>query len=546
MIKNWSNKTTSEISWQSVLERYWRVLFALPFIISLFLSLYGIDHGLPFVYDPDEPTFVTAAGGILANRDLNPHWFGHPGSTVIYLLAALYAGLFILGYLTGNFTSPEDFRILYHQDPTLLYLSGRLLMVIFNLLVLWMAMKIAQKIFNKKVALTSGILIAVSPILIEFSQLIRTDLLATFLILCCFWYCVKILENNSITNYIAAGFLAGFAVTTKYPSIWITFSIFLAHIISKPRRKISLLLVSAVSCLAGCFLSSPYLLLDYSTAIKDIFIEARSYHLSHAGNGFIWNLAWYISNPLLEQLTLLGIAFLISGVLISVWQKKNNQFMLVSFPVVFLVFISSLSLIWERWLIPIIPFAMIIVASAIVYFSNYSMNKTDPVKSELFYVSILLITAMPLLMNSLESSSRLAGEDTRTMAANWMMQNIPQSTSILSERYAPILPKDQFTFYTVNEQGLLIKFNSDDTYKNIFSPSGHIGQISDWTQIIASNIEYVVLSHMYTRYLEERDKYPTIIQAYEEIMRSGELVFISSPKSWQINGPEIRIYRISN
>ncbi len=406
-------------------------------------------------------------------------------------------------------------------------------------------MKIAQKIFNKKVAFTSGILIAVSPILVEFSQLIRTDLLATFLILCCFWYCLKILENNSITNYIAAGLLAGFAVTTKYPSIWITFSIFLAHIFSKPQRKISLLFVSAVSCLSGCFLSSPYLFLDYSNAIKDIFIEARSYHLSHAGNGFIWNLAWYISNPLLEQLTLLGIVLLITGVLISIGQKKNNQFLLVSFPVVFLVFISSLSLIWERWLIPIIPFALIIVASAIVHFSNYLMNKTDPVKSQLFYVSILLITAIPLLMNSLESSSRLAGEDTRTMAANWMKQNIPQGAHVLSERYTPILPKDQFTYFTVNEQGLLEKFDSEDTYKNNFTPNGHIGQISDTAQIPVQKIEYTVLSHMYSRYLEEQDKYPTIIQTYERIMRSGELVYRSSPKPWQINGPEILVFKIS-
>jgi len=84
--------------------------------------------GLPFLYDPDESVFVVRAGSILANRDLNPHFFGHPGTPTIYLLSALYAVIYLIGSIFGEFHGAESFRFVYYQDPTLFYLSGRILL----------------------------------------------------------------------------------------------------------------------------------------------------------------------------------------------------------------------------------------------------------------------------------------------------------------------------------------------------------------------------------------------------------------------------------
>ena len=46
----------------------------------------GIFYGLPQELDPDEQLFVRGAGNILANRTLDPGWYGAPAQLLVYLL----------------------------------------------------------------------------------------------------------------------------------------------------------------------------------------------------------------------------------------------------------------------------------------------------------------------------------------------------------------------------------------------------------------------------------------------------------------------------
>jgi hypothetical protein len=105
------------------LAQYCTVVLTIILLSGILLRLYGINFGLPYLYNPDEPDFVSPAVKILANRDLNPHWFGLPGTTTIYMLAALHAAIFGVGYGFGIFAGPEDFQTLFFQNPTIFYLT---------------------------------------------------------------------------------------------------------------------------------------------------------------------------------------------------------------------------------------------------------------------------------------------------------------------------------------------------------------------------------------------------------------------------------------
>lgn len=111
-----SEKLISQNSMKK-LERYEQlisqnsILFLVSLlIIGVLIRVYGINFGLPYFYDPDERAFLLRGLKILANRDLNPHWFGHPGTTVIYMLSGLYALIFIIGKGLGVFASPSTLR----------------------------------------------------------------------------------------------------------------------------------------------------------------------------------------------------------------------------------------------------------------------------------------------------------------------------------------------------------------------------------------------------------------------------------------------------
>jgi hypothetical protein len=71
----------------------WPVLAMLLALVAFsgVAHLSALHRDLP-LQEPDESAFVRPAVRIAATGDLNPQWFGHPGSTVIYPVAGLIRG----------------------------------------------------------------------------------------------------------------------------------------------------------------------------------------------------------------------------------------------------------------------------------------------------------------------------------------------------------------------------------------------------------------------------------------------------------------------
>ena len=79
-----------------------RAALGLILIAALGWRLNNIGFGLPSMYDPDEPIFMITALRMLAEGTFNPGWFGHPGSTTIYLVAAIDAAVASAGLIFGR------------------------------------------------------------------------------------------------------------------------------------------------------------------------------------------------------------------------------------------------------------------------------------------------------------------------------------------------------------------------------------------------------------------------------------------------------------
>jgi hypothetical protein len=76
-------------------------------LAAFLLRLWGINFGLPYLYHPDEPGYVTIAQNIFKTGDLNPHFFNYP-SLFFYLNALAYMPYYLAGRLAGAFSSPAD------------------------------------------------------------------------------------------------------------------------------------------------------------------------------------------------------------------------------------------------------------------------------------------------------------------------------------------------------------------------------------------------------------------------------------------------------
>ncbi|ELR99741.1 glycosyltransferase family 39 protein [Gloeocapsa sp. PCC 73106] len=512
--------------------------------LGLFLRIQGIDFGLPFVYDEDESRRVDQAFQMLLNRDPNPRWFGHPASTLIYLLAANQLLMFWGGELLGFFSSFSDFQDLYYNNPTLFYLMGRIWLIVFGTATIWITYLIGKELENKNIGLIAAFLVAINTLQIKYAKIIRSDILMTFFLLLAFFYCLKILDDKNTKNYILTGAFLGLAIVTKYPAVIFVFTLILGHFISNEwsGNNFKKLGYSAISCLLACFLAAPFLFINAGVALQDISGEARSSNVGANAEGFISNLFWYWHNPLAYALTHFGLAVILIGLVFCIIYRDKKQILLVTFLITFYLFIASGSLRWDRWVIPLLPFACLLIAS--------TLNKVSqllPLKLGFLVVVICLgLILRPTMYANYVEIQELLGDDTRTITREWILENIPPGSSILVDEGTPPLPADLFQLYEVNNQTLTLIHPEDSRHVFVGVEIKPIGKLEKIEEVEEQNIQYVILSWKYRQYLDERDRYPEIVATYEQIISSATLIHkMERNRERNItSGPKIKVYQL--
>ncbi|MEA3385450.1 MAG: glycosyltransferase family 39 protein [Thermodesulfobacteriota bacterium] len=513
---------------------------------GLLVRLYGINFGLPFLYNPDEYAFVNPALHILKTFDFNPHWFGHPGTTTIYLLVFLYGLIYVGGLGLGVFSKPDDFAVLINGDPTIIYLSGRLLFALVGVATILVVYFIACRMYNKRTGLIAAAFLSFSPLHVLFSKLIRTDILMTFFLLVTFLFCLRILEKRAWSDYLAAGLITGFAVATKYPAVVIILVIVTAHILSAPSQWAHLLKLSAsgLACLLGTFLASPFLFLDFETTWRNVMGEARPTHLSATGSGFFHDLAWYICNALCDALSPAGLILAGIGIFLCLLSMRRDKWLLMIFPFFFLLFISALSLRWSRWVIPVVPFLCVFAAHTLYRISDWVGRHSTPVLGVLVSVGLTVGFVTPLVKADLVQGRELSNKDTRTLAREWILDNIPTGSRILVEKYTPHLPKERYVFLQA-KNGYPAEVDTSKIHKSVFTPGfTKLGTLKDPQKVMEKNVQYMVLSNWYERFLAEEDEHSKIVAAnYETLMSMATKIYEVRSTPGENSGPTIRIYR---
>ncbi len=523
-----------------------RTALAIIVFGGLSLRLYGIDFGLPYLYGEDEATFVNHAVGVLAARDLDPHWFGHPGTTTIYMLSALYGAIFTVGLGLGTFASAGDFAAFWAQNPAAFYLSGRLLIAVSGLATLPLVYAVARRLFNRSTGLLAATLLALSPLHVHYSKLIRADIQMTFLVLVAFWLCLEILERQSWTSYVLAGFVAGLATVTKYPAVIVTLTIVMASISGRPWRwaHVPKLLGSGAASLLGAFIGSPFLFLDFGAALSDASFEVGSRHLGAIGDGLLPDLAWYLQGPLSDALSTCGVLLSVVGSVLCVASGRRDRWLLVGFPVFFLVFIASLTLRWERWIVPAIPFLCILAAYAIYTTARWIGTRWDRRAGLLAGCVLLLGMAVPPLRADLLQGREMSNADTRTLAREWMVEHVPAGSRLLMEIDAPQVPTGWYRLFKVTRYGELERLATGPRANIV--PVGQIGDLKDIDAVRRERVEYMVLSDLYDRYLAERRSdaaYALKVETYEALMGRGHEIHEIKRIPGRNRGPTLRIYR---
>ncbi|WP_341712397.1 glycosyltransferase family 39 protein [Erythrobacter sp.] len=526
-------------------------LVAILAVWALGIRLYGIDFGLPAILDPDELIFQLGAVRMIESGNLNPGWFGHPATTTMYVLAVVDALVFAVGRLLGDYASLEQFGEAIFLDPGIVMLPSRIAMAVFAVFSIVLTYRLGTRIGDRMVGLVGAALMTFNPVHIAWSQVVRSDIMATTFLLLVMLASTKLDQNPRKRDYVIASLYTALAITSKWPFalafLGVVGSIFLGALHRSGRVNDALrpsLWCGAFVCLF-VVLISPHLLLDFGTLVSNLQGEAQVQHVGATGTGFLSNLLQYLSGPIWRGLGPLGSALAIAGFVFA--RHQVRLWVIAGVPAIaILIVIANQNLVWDRWAIALFPFLSILAgfgASGIL--QTFGAGQRVRLLAK---ITMALGLVLPPLCASLGAANERI-HDNRRQATDWAKQNLPKGRSLLIEHFAFDLVSSEFE--------ILFPIGVGGCFDARQMLAGRIDyQMVDSLRGGKSNLDYAAVPEAklascksdfailteHQRYRIDRARFPAAFNRYQEVIASGSVLKRFPAVSGEIGGrPEVLV-----
>jgi hypothetical protein len=527
-------------------------------MIAFYLRASTLAFGLPSLNDQDELVFQMGAVRLLTTPTLNPKWFGHPGTTTIYGLALIDVATYLFGRAAGWWPDAKAFADAFFANPTLVILPGRAMILAFGLTTIVLTYRLGTRLFSPFVGLAAALILSVSPLHVAYSQIIRTDMMATAFMLLAVLQALRAARGEGgLAPYLHGGAWVGVTVATKWPFglalLTLMGAALLRHYVD--RSGLGLLakrIVLAGGCAGLALIAiSPFLVLDWPTVVANLQIENRPYHLGATGGSFWWNLQWYLFQPLHHALGLAGLVAAGAG-LVLLGTIREARFVLLPLVLAFIVLLCSQKLIWPRWGLPLLPFFAIALGLTVERLAVRLANLHIQRSAHVFLGAATLAIALPLTLSSL-SEGRERMNDTRQQASRWLMANVPPGHTVLLEHFGFDMLQSPYSFrWPIGDAGCIDPLSLIRTKSNLRHVEGmRAGRSNvDYGTVAASKLEscradYAIITQ-YDRYSAERGRFPQEYAQYARLIDSAQTLAVFRPSPGVSGGWVVRVLKLHN
>ena len=531
---------------------------ALPLLLLMALAwrLNNVRFGLPGMYDPDEPMFMLVALKLPLQGTLNPGWFGHPGSTTIYLLALIDVIVVGGGILTGSYRNIGQFTAAAYSDPSILFVPARVLMVLLGVGAVWLTYILGKRLLDRTGGLIAATFLALNGLHISWSQVIRTDIHASLFMLGSLIFAVEAGEHGRLKHWLLAGLMAGFATATKWPAA----SIFVATVAayafrlrlhrSEAATASRHLAFAIAATLVGVFIASPFIFLDWRTVLSNVSGEMRAGHLGHTGAGFLSNLLWYLQHQVAGTMGWAGLLLVAGGSIACARSSRIAKYTLIPAAIGFLVVICRQNLVWSRWILPVLPIFCIFAAAGVLWAGRRIAQYFEPRRRRACIAAVTGIALLPSLSGAVAQSKERAN-DTRSQAVEWAIANIPRGNMVVLEHLELNLRGQPWRIlFPMGDAGCVdaIQLLTGRIRYDEVQKLRHGSNIVDLGNVSPEKIEtcradYAILTY-YDLYRAEADTYPKQIASYQKILAGGRTVALFAPRPGEAGGPIVRIVAV--
>jgi hypothetical protein len=263
------------------------------------------------------------------------------GRFYIYTVTAILklASIFHLIKLSQNI----EYYYFSPQERGKIFIVGRLVNVIFFLLAIYIVFLIGKELYNQRTGIIISLLFVITPALVFENYFLHPHTFALFWALLSLYYSSRILKRGNLLDYILASLFAGLAGGSLLSFGCILLAIPIAHILRQFYQPKKLLdykfLLSIVFLILGFFVVNPHLFISFNKFIREISIFASWYKFSPSWERWstylFITLKYGLGLPLF-YLSLYGIFFTLYR------RKKEDFFILFLFLSYFIYFASTM------------------------------------------------------------------------------------------------------------------------------------------------------------------------------------------------------------
>ncbi|HVL95415.1 MAG TPA: glycosyltransferase family 39 protein [Solirubrobacteraceae bacterium] len=538
---------------------------------ALALRLWGYKSGLPYVYNADENAhFVPRAIGMFGHS-LNPGYFINPPAYT-YVLHVLF-------WLRWGGEGVQD---AYAANPGTVFALARATTAVLGVAGVGLLAWAGARLFDRWVGLLAAALLAVAFLPVHYSHLALNDVPALAPLALGLAGAAGVLRTGRTRDFALAGAGVGLAAATKYTAGIVLVPLLAAALLAPLERRRALrdLVLAGAVAAAAFVVANPYALFDLPAFVGGLREQSAA---SSDGGGklgleethgvlyylktVVWGLGWL---PALAA---------VAGAIALLRADRRAAAVLVPAPLLFLAFMGLQDRFFARWLLPVYPILCLIAAWAALRGAAWLAPRLRAPAPALATAAGVLLCAQGLVY-SVHNDMVLARDDTRQLAREWMVANVPEGAKVVVEPIAP----DQWAMdvgrpsrVTGNGNRWIkwatsrSKVNNDGTIRRGLGRRVKLEDYERTTrpELVGSYARggfcwVVTGSTQSGRAFAEPDEVPDAIRYYAELERRGDVVHRESPYRdgadplpfsfdfsfnyyplrYERPGPEIAIYRL--
>jgi 4-amino-4-deoxy-L-arabinose transferase-like glycosyltransferase len=429
-------------------------------LIGFVLRVWGLEWGLPLKKAHIDESVVIFYTMRFFTGDLNPHIFFDYPTLFLYLTGFVYLIYFIIGRVIGIFPSLDYFVGVYlNGDATMFYVLARSLTLILALGSIYLIYKIGKE--NLSFGIIPALILAVLPIHVLHSHYATVDVACIFFVLWSVLYIARYFSLKGIKDLYIGSLIMGLAVAVKYYPVIFFIPILAAVFMSSRKEFIKTSILSCAAGLAGFLIGCPYSVIDHK-AFLSRFIDRFQLIIWHQHNQISLGLFGTISNminsisPVMFLIVCLGILLMF----MNRHEKDNNKAVyILSFGLVYLLFVSTWKIKSVHYFMPALPFFILAGSYGVNLLKLFQKRKT------LVYI-VFIAVSIPLLFQDIKYDKMLSKRDTRLLAYDWVIKNIPSGSRILRMPYTPEFKHTDPYFVRVDWENKILTQKTDDLSYN--------------------------------------------------------------------------------